>query len=130
VKVYTARMVYARADRLDVTRKSAGVEGLVFAPSWAILRPMLALRRDSHVSKADWRAYVDAYTQEMRDSFRGQRARWDAVLSRDEVTLVCYCKDPARCHRTVLAKLFGKLGAIVGGERVPRAGGDAHPHRA
>ena len=82
---------------------------------------MLTLRRDSYVSEADWRAYVDAYIQEMRDSYRWHRARWDAVLERDEITLVCYCKDPAQCHRTVLAKLFGKLGAIVGGERAPRA---------
>lgn len=43
--VHTARISYSGPDRLDVTRKSAGPEGLPFAPSWQILGPMLRGRR-------------------------------------------------------------------------------------
>lgn len=107
--VYTARISYAGADRLDVTRKSAGPDGLPFAPSLRILSPMLTA----------WPTYVRAYTAEMRTSYRERRAAWDALLAREEVTLVCYCADPAYCHRTLLAEILGKLGAHVDGERWP-----------
>lgn len=117
VTVYTARVTYAGPDRIDVTRKSAGVDGLAFAPSWRILAPALRLRRSERLLEADWQRYVEAYTQEMRDSYRSQRTWWDAALAREEITLVCYCTDPARCHRTVLASLFARLGATIGGER-------------
>lgn len=118
--VYTARVSYRGPDRLDITRKSAGPEGLPFAPSWEILRPILALRRTQGAAAvADaWPRYVADYTAEMRVSFyRHHRAAWVALLERPEVTLVCYCADPARCHRTVLAEILGKLGADVRGER-------------
>ena len=64
-----------------------------------------------------WALYAQAYTLEMRESYRTQRPAWDALLARESVTLVCYCTDPARCHRTVLAGILAKLGAINEGER-------------
>lgn len=33
--LYTARITYSGSDRLDVTRLTAGPEGLPFAPSWS-----------------------------------------------------------------------------------------------
>lgn len=115
--VYTARISYAGTERLDITRKSAGPDGLPFAPSWRILGPMLALRRAGVPAAWAWRRYVEEYTAEMRASYREQRAAWDRLLARDEVTLVCYCTDAAHCHRTLLAEILGKLGAQVQGER-------------
>ena len=127
--VYTARVTYAGADRLDVTRKSAGPEGLPFAPLWAILSPMLeAWKRwraaltafaDRVIEEGDlWSAYVHAYRHEMRASYKAHRAAWDALLARERVTLVCYCTDPLRCHRTLLARSFlTALGARYDGER-------------
>lgn len=117
-RIYTARVTYAGPDRLDITRKSAEA-GLPFAPSWAILRPMIALRRAGGDELAAWPQYVDDYTAEMRASYRDRRAAWDWLLARPEVTLVCYCTDPAHCHRTVLAGILAKLGATVCGERAP-----------
>lgn len=114
--VYTARITYAGLDRLDITRKS-GEAGLSFAPSWAILRPMIALRRAGGDELAAWPQYVEDYTAEMRASYRDRRAAWDWLLARPEVTLVCYCTDPAHCHRIVLAGILAKLGATVCGER-------------
>jgi uncharacterized protein YeaO (DUF488 family) len=117
--VYTARVTYAGPDRLDITRSKAGPDGLPFAPSWKILRPMLELRREQGAMAAAyaWPQYVSAYTAEMRASYRDHRAAWDQLLARDAVTLLCYCTDPAQCHRTVLAGILGKLGADVRGER-------------
>jgi hypothetical protein len=149
--VHTARMSYRGDDRLDVTRKSAGPEGIAFAPSWAILRPALdalrcaevlhaasgtapapgadapryaegaaeMVRLAETVRTATWALYREAYTAEMRRSFRSRRHRpaWDALLARKQVTLCCYCVDPTHCHRTLLAGILATLGAVVVGER-------------
>lgn len=109
VRVYTARVTYRGPDRLDITRKSGDP---TFAPSWAILRPMLKLRSaGEHL--AAWPQYVLDYTAEMRLSYRSQRTAWDALLSRSEITLCCYCVDAQHCHRTVLAGILGKAGSGV-----------------
>ena len=67
-----------------------------------------------------WALYVEAYRGEMRESYRANRPAWNALLARESVTLVCYCTDPARCHRTLLAGILAKLGATVAGERGSR----------
>lgn len=123
MRVYTARLgQYQGADLLDVTRKSATGPALAFAPSWAILRPALAARRAGDIEAA-WPKYVDAYLAEMRQSYRAHREAWDLLLARPLVTLGCYCTDPARCHRTLLARdILTKLGADFRGER-PRQQG-------
>jgi hypothetical protein len=145
LQVFTARINSRDPDRLDITRKSGGVEGRPFAPSWTILRPALDARRHAdlvrkaaldfggddpdadtdaiHFAEVDeaaaWERYVPAYTAEMRESYRANRPAWDALLGRERAVLVCYCTDPARCHRALLAGILGKLGADVRGE-VPR----------
>lgn len=118
-RVHTARIAYAGPDRLDITRKSAGPDGIPFAPSWAILGPVLTMRKLYGASGVNqvWPRYVEDYTAEMRQSYRDHRAAWDALIARDEVTLVCYCADSARCHRTLLAGILAKLGAKLCGER-------------
>jgi len=119
LRVRTARVTYSRPDRLDITRKSAGPDGLPFAPSWSILRPALALLRSGRMDASGWAAYVDRYTDEMRASYRDNHAAWSALLARPAVVLVCYCSiTPARpwCHRRVLAGLLAKCGARDDGE--------------
>ena len=113
--VRTARLSYSGPDALNVTRKSADATGIVFAPSWRILKPALVARRDGRLDEA-WPGYVADYTTEMRRSFREQRAAWDALLARESVTLTCYCAQADRCHRTLLAGFLAKLGATYTGE--------------
>jgi uncharacterized protein YeaO (DUF488 family) len=96
--------------------------GIVFAPSWRILSPMLKARTLHTETEAMWLDYVDKYTEEMRGSIVTFRPVWKEVLTREVVTLVCYCTDPARCHRTVLAGFLGKCGAKVMGERDEKEG--------
>lgn len=51
---------------------------------------------------------------------RGARPRpeaWRRLLARGWVVLVCFCGDPARCHRGILrAEILRALGAVDGGE--------------
>jgi hypothetical protein len=119
LRVYTARISYRGPDALVVSRQGSSPEGLPFAPSGRILWPVLAARRAGGAAAVEplWEGYVADYTAEMRRSYREQRAAWEAVLARESATLCCFCSDPARCHRTILSAIFGKLGAEVCGER-------------
>lgn len=44
---------------------------------------------------------------------------WTWLLAQEEVVLLCYCPRAAICHRTLLASVLGKLGAVVRGEVEP-----------
>lgn len=118
--IRTARLHrYDGADALDITRASGRGDGLALAPSWSILRPVLALRRAGALTDEAWSRYVEAYTAEMRASYRRERAAWERILGADR-TLLCYCDDPARRHRTVAARLLvaaSRGRAVFGGER-------------
>lgn len=117
LSVFGARIGHQGA--LDITRKSGRGDGLVFAPSWAILRPALAARRsgDAAQMEAAWAAYVPAYLAEMRASYRAHRDAWERLLGRERVVLACYCTDPERCHRTLLGRdILTRLGAVWCGE--------------
>jgi uncharacterized protein YeaO (DUF488 family) len=130
LQVWTARASYRGADRLDITRQFADAErkagrvspGEPFAPSWDLLMPVVRERREHASDDATWPAYVEGFRAEMRRSYVRQRAAWTALLGQDEVTLVCLCGNPARCHRGLLGEILEKLGACWGGERreIPR----------
>ena len=132
LNVWTAPLAYAGDDRLNVSRRNNSDQtGLVFAPSETILSPMLALRglhaglREKEVDREHlkaiwvntWILYREAYTHEMRRSFREHKQVWMDLLARKAVTLCCFCPMPAYCHRTVLAKILGTMKARVCGER-------------
>jgi len=116
VTVRTARIGTRDPDALDVTRKSGGPTGSAFAPSWRLLAPYLDKRRAGALTGADWAEYVERYTEEMRASYRAHPEAWAWLLSRPRIVLTCYCTDPERCHRRVLARILVRLGAEDGGE--------------
>jgi len=103
--VYTAIIGYPGEGRLDISLKTGDK---AFAPSRDIARQV----REG----LDWKGYVEAYTQHMRLSYKSNRSIWDLVLASPRVVLCCYCPDPNRCHRTLLAKIFVRLGAKSHGE--------------
>jgi hypothetical protein len=117
LRLYTGRIGYRGEDGLPVTRRVVThPAGLPFAPSDGLLSWGLAER---HAGRGDamWPTYAARYTAEMRASYRQHRAAWDALLARDEVTLLCFCHGPDRCHRGVLAGLLVRCGAVYEGER-------------
>ncbi len=142
VQVYTSRISSRDPDRFDITRKRGGVCGTIFAPSWDILGPAITARREAQAliraadrfggdgSVAEGAAneadeiearalatYSPAYVAEMRQSYRANRAAWDALLASSRVVLVCYCTDATRCHRMLLAeRCLRPMGAEVHGE--------------
>lgn len=113
LEVYTARMGYRGPDRLDVTRLGDSP----FAPSWGLLNPYLKLRSLGRLTDERWEEYRAGYIAEMRRSYLHHRPAWSALLGRRKATLLCFCPDPERCHRRVLAGLLVKAGAVDRGER-------------
>jgi hypothetical protein len=120
-------------DRLDITRAGCdkaprarkAAPGEILAPSWRILNTALewrlrfedeCLARGADVHDVIDRWYRDAYTAEMCTSYRLRRAEWEALLRRDRIVLVCFCRDPLRCHRSLAAEILAKLGAVNEGE--------------
>lgn len=72
---------------------------------------LLNAARDKQIA---WEGYMKIYTDQMRRSWRGHREQWLAILRRDRVVLCCYCTDPERCHRTILAGLLVRAGEHTG----------------
>lgn len=162
LQLYTAPYTYRGEDRCDVTRvgvkRGDPLAFACFAPSDALLWPALqhldlvaALTRRAEsltgseagsavammalaLSVKINTTYSALYTNEMRASYRANRAAWDAFLARDRATIVCMCprREPGAgqhhtCHRAILASILVKCGAVDCGE----VGGshEVDPHR-
>lgn len=77
-----------------------------------------ARRRADDIEAGAWSEYVPKYMAEMRASEQLHPLAWDALCSRELVTLVCYCPVSERCHRRLLAELLrDAYGAVYEGER-------------
>lgn len=79
VTLYTSRLSYRGDDALDITRKSAGPRGIIFAPSWPLFRQYLARKHSRRVTRESWlespgRAGVGDIDEARREVRR--RARW------------------------------------------------------
>lgn len=63
---------------------------------------------------ATWHSLVKRYRAEMKRPEPARLLDLLAALSHQTGLAVgCYCEDPARCHRSVLAALLSERGAIV-----------------
>lgn len=107
--VHTSRLFDSRASELgplDVTRKS-GKEGLIWAPSWRILKPALKAFKEAATAEQRDQCFADyavAFRNEMAQSWLGCRDEWVRLLQRERLTLQCYCIDSKYCHRTLLGR--------------------------
>ena len=110
-EIWTARVTYSGADRVEVTAKA----GSVFGPSWTLLNRFLAMRKGGRETEQTWTEYTNAYLAEMRVAYRGNKGAFHD-LARSNATLVCYCTG-THCHRFLLAEILVKLGATYHGER-------------
>lgn len=92
---------YARRDYYDVwLPELAPSADLV---SWALSEPFTEKR---------WNKYEKAYRAQMR---RPAAARVIALLAamshQTNLSIGCYCENPAKCHRSILANLLADAGA-------------------
>lgn len=123
----------AFAPTWEILRPALTARKAVYSP---LVRPADKPEAERQAEEA-WLAYVEQYTAEMRISAgmtaahprfgaaeraawaRGVRPHpeaWREVESRARVILCCFCTDPERCHRRLLASFLVKRGAVDGGE--------------
>jgi len=76
----------------------------------AELAPSAATVKDFQAGKLDWPGFVKRYNAEMKS--QTPMLKLLAALDRKgaTITLLCGCKTPERCHRSLLAKLIAGAG--------------------
>ena len=120
--VYSAPGSYRGPGALDITRLGFSGKpdphGVLFAPSWGILKPYKEAQREwealeceagdlgrvwegaerfAYYAQADrmkreaWATYLPAYTEEMRASYKANRSAWLAELKRQRRVYCCFC---------------------------------------
>jgi uncharacterized protein YeaO (DUF488 family) len=99
LKVYTSNINYKGNDKLDVTVKTGDLD---FAPTW----DMVMGHKNGTMSDEE---YTRRYMDILRITYNVAHEKWLDILSKDEITFVCYCKTGRFCHRKVLAEVFGKM---------------------
>lgn len=114
--VWTAPITYREDDALDITRVGNHPLGVHFAPSEALLWPYKKRQKQGPVSEAEWRKYALSFCEEMTMSQIDHPEAWKELLSREKVTLVCFCRT-FRCHRFLVSRILGLRGAVEEGER-------------
>jgi uncharacterized protein YeaO (DUF488 family) len=81
----------------------------LLSPSDALVKQALAAKTDR-----EWAAIVRKFRAEMKTPDAARTLALLAQLSHQtSFSLGCYCENPARCHRSVLAELLVEEGADV-----------------
>jgi uncharacterized protein YeaO (DUF488 family) len=85
----------------------------VWLPDLAPSDALVAVALDAKNDRA-WQAFVKRYRSEMKRPPAARLLGLLAALSHHTALSVgCYCKDEARCHRSVLKELLREHGAHV-----------------
>lgn len=69
--------------------------------------------------KIAWEEYVRRYRKEMGAQQESIRELARRYLDGETLTLLCYCADASRCHRTLLKEMVEKAAARLGGKDRP-----------
>jgi uncharacterized protein YeaO (DUF488 family) len=111
LKIYSAQYNYKGKDRLDITAKGQDPIGKIFAPPWNLVMGY----KDGSISQEE---YNKRYNHLLAESYLENTSILAELFSREEVTLVCFCKAHDFCHRYILAGFLCKVGnAVYMGER-------------
>jgi uncharacterized protein YeaO (DUF488 family) len=80
--------------------------------SWALAEPW---------TDARWRRYERRYRTEMKAPAARHLIETFAALSKTaDFSIGCYCENPARCHRSILAELLEQAGAELSTDALGR----------
>jgi uncharacterized protein YeaO (DUF488 family) len=94
---------YARRNFFDVWLPT-------LAPSESLLKEGQAAADDP----AAWRRFARRYRAEMKSpDARALIATLAALSHHADFAVGCYCKDEARCHRSLLRELLAGQGALI-----------------
>lgn len=122
LQVHTAQIRYVKAkmpDALDITRVGNWVLQKARQPSpGVIFAPSLELFNDCKAGEIlTEEEYTLRFMEEMRISYRTQKAQWNAILALPRIVMCCYEPYPEFCHRHIVReRILPALGAIDCGE--------------
>ena len=97
LKIWTAHFSYRGDDRVDVTVKSSIPPWSVFAPTWDMIL--------NYKRTGDESAYLEQYVPILNAEYN-TLAIQSLIKCDDTVTLVCFCRSGAFCHRVILAQFL------------------------
>lgn len=106
LRVYTSTLKYQGPNKFNISIKSGDK---AFAPTWDMVQKM----RNGQMTQEEFK---EKYYNLMRKSYKENHKRWQSLLEKEEVVLVCYCPVGVFCHRYILVEILEKLGAIYEGE--------------
>lgn len=98
----------------------------LWLPELAPSAELLSYATAEPLEGARWRTFERRYRSEMKEPAAQRLLALLAALSRQtDFAVGCYCADPTRCHRTVLAELLRDAGAevVMAGEAGPGSKG-------
>ena len=79
-------------------------------------RPLVAYAQAKPWTDARWATYTRRYHAEMQRPAARHLIEALAALSKQaNFSLCCYCENPFRCHRSLLAELIREAGGTVAG---------------
>lgn len=86
----------------------------LWLPELAPSRGLVKWAFSAPLTDARWAAYARRYRREMnRPEVRRLLAVLAALGARTNLSVGCYCENPERCHRSLLAELLREHGAKV-----------------
>jgi uncharacterized protein YeaO (DUF488 family) len=88
----------------------------VWLPELAPSRALVSYARAKPWTDARWAAYKRRHLREMRVPETRRLITMLAALSKQaNFSICCYCENPGRCHRSLLAELLREQGGKVRG---------------
>ena len=86
----------------------------VWLPNVAPTPELMKLGRKAETEK-EWSSFAKKYRAELSRPEKSRILDLLAALSHDaDISVGCYCKDEARCHRSILRELLAERGARTG----------------
>jgi uncharacterized protein YeaO (DUF488 family) len=86
----------------------------VWLPQLAPSRKLLAWVMDNPDTPENWKLFTQKYQNELREGDNSRLVELLAKLSKKvNFSIGCYCEAGDRCHRSILAKVLNKQGALL-----------------
>lgn len=79
-----------------------------------VLSPLKELVYAYKYKNLPWEEYASAYRQLLEARYKTRKAEFDMIIAdaqKNGVTLVCYCIDESKCHRTLAKEFLEKIEA-------------------
>lgn len=106
LRTYTGRLQQKSMANVDITIMTGNES---FAPTWSMVHGI----KDSSLSESN---FTEKYIKMMYKSLESHTGDWEYLINLHLVVLACYCKSGVFCHRHLLEKFLGLLGARCLGE--------------